>query len=107
MKLAIVLLTLAACAPSTAQAAGDPASGREKSAQCVACHGPEGVASNPTFPHIAGQNATYLEIQLAAFREGKRYHELMTPVAQSLSDRDIADLVAYFSRVGPLPAAAR
>lgn len=79
--------------------------GSAKSLQCVACHGPVGISPNPTFPHLAGQNATYLEIQLENFKSGERYHPLMTPVAQSLSRRDIIELSMYYSEIGPLASA--
>jgi cytochrome c553 len=82
-------------------AAGMFEEGRNKAIQCVACHGADGVAPNPTFPHLAGQNAAYLAIQLERFRSGERYHPLMTPVAQSLSDADIEDLAAYYSELRP------
>jgi cytochrome c553 len=75
--------------------------GQEKAVQCVACHGPSGLALNPMFPHLAGQNAAYLEIQLEQFKTGERYHPLMTPVAQALSDQDIDDLAAYHSALQP------
>jgi cytochrome c553 len=75
--------------------------GHHKAVQCVACHGIEGVAANPTFPHLAGQNAAYLAIQLERFRTGQRYHPLMTPVAQALSDRDIEDLATYYGGLRP------
>lgn len=80
----------------------DPQRGARKSLQCAACHGPVGVTQNPMFPHLAGQNATYLEIQLENFRSGQRYHPLMTPIAESLSAREMRDLAAYFSSIGPL-----
>ena len=40
------------------------------------------------------------------FRNGERYHALMTPVAESLSNEDIQDLAAYFSSIGPLAGAS-
>lgn len=89
------------------EAQQDRQRGQMKSLQCIACHGPSGITQNPMFPHLAGQNASYLEIQLENFRTGERYHPLMTPVAQSLSRQDILDLAAYFSEVGPLAAAAQ
>lgn len=95
-----------AIAAAAAHAADIP-SGRAKSAQCVACHGIAGIAPNPTFPHLAGQNAAYLQIQLERFRVGERYHALMTPIAESLSDEDIADLATFYSSIGPLSAATR
>lgn len=95
----VACLALAAAVQANAQ---DVAEGEAKSADCVACHGVRGVTPNPMFPHLAGQNAAYLELQLEHFRNGKRYHPLMTPIAESLSRQDIRDLAAYFSRVGPL-----
>lgn len=80
--------------------------GQEKSMQCVACHGAAGISTNPMFPHLAGQHAAYLEAQLDRFQTGERYHPLMTPVAQSLSRRDMQELAIYFSRIGPLAANA-
>lgn len=108
VKVAAVTLLVAAAYPGdpAAQLERRTAQGRTKSLQCVACHGPTGISPNPMFPHLAGQNASYLEIQLENFRSGERYHPLMTPIAQSLSRQDVVDLAAYFSRIGPLAAAA-
>lgn len=82
--------------------AQEVAAGRAKSSGCVACHGVAGVSPNPVFPHLAGQNAAYLELQLEHFRSGQRYHPLMTPIAESLSREDVRDLAEYYSRLGPL-----
>ncbi|MBL29125.1 MAG: cytochrome C [Rhodospirillaceae bacterium] len=93
------LLVAATALPSFAAAdppGGDSGRGLEKSMQCVACHGYGGVTDNPTFPNLAGQNAGYLSLQLEHFRSGKRYDPVMSPIAQTLSDDDIADLAAYF-----------
>lgn len=76
-----------------------------KAGQCVACHGMSGISSNPLFPHLAGQQAGYLQRQLEAFRDGERYNPLMTPVARSLSDAEVRALAEHFSRLGPLAAA--
>lgn len=98
---AILVLATAGSATAAPDRVED---GQQKAVQCVACHGTEGVAPNPTFPHLAGQNATYLAIQLQRFRTGERYDPLMTPVAQALSDRDIEDLAAYYSELRPWTA---
>ena len=96
------ILTLAGTGPAAADRVGD---GHRKAVQCIACHGMEGMAPNPTFPHLAGQNAAYLATQLERFRTGERYDPLMTPVAQTLSDQDIEDLAAYYSELRPLTEA--
>lgn len=93
------VLALSWSAGATAQ---ELSAGQAKSADCVACHGVRGVSPNPMFPHLAGQNAAYLELQLEHFRSGKRYHPLMTPIAESLSPADMRDLAQYFSSIGPL-----
>ena len=100
-RLSCLSATLILTGASWAAAADRVEDGHQKAVQCVACHGLDGVTPNPTFPHLAGQNAAYLAIQLEWFRTGERYHPLMTPVAQALSDQDIEDLAAYYSALRP------
>lgn len=76
---------------------GDPAAGKLLSGQCRTCHGSDGLARIPIAPHIAGEPAGYLARQLTDFREGRRSHEMMTVVAASLSDQQIADLTAWYA----------
>ena len=40
--------------------AGDIQAGEAKSASCAGCHGPQGAATIPGYPHLAGQKAGYL-----------------------------------------------
>ncbi len=82
---------------SHALAAGSVEAGQNKSATCVACHGPDGNSVNPEWPSIAGQHASYLATQLTMFRDGARENALMSPQAMNLSDEDIADLAAYYA----------
>jgi cytochrome c553 len=77
--------------------AGDAAAGKSKAATCVACHGAEGVSSNPMWPNLAGQKEMYLVKQMKDFRDGKRNDPVMGPMAKPLSDEDIANLAAYYS----------
>ena len=79
--------------------AGDPAAGRSTAAQCQPCHGLDGWSVRPDAPHIAGQIETYLRAQLESYRSGKREHAVMSIVAASLSDEDIADLAAWYSGI--------
>ncbi|MGB3178538.1 MAG: c-type cytochrome [Albidovulum sp.] len=65
--------------------------------QCRTCHGIDGFAKIPIAPHIGGEPAIYIAAQLAAFRDGTRVHEMMTVVAKSLSDTQIADLSAWYA----------
>lgn len=83
-----------------AEAAGDPAKGKAKSAVCTSCHGAKGKAMISTYPHIAGQNSRYLELSMKAYRDGQRkggQADIMAGMVSSLTDEDIAHLAAYFS----------
>ena len=100
MKLLFVLLLLplsAIAQPSGVQS-------------CAGCHGAqgEGNASNGT-PRIAGQPQAYLERQLAAYADGRRENEIMTPIARQLAPEQRTVLSAYYAelrvRAGkPLPS---
>ena len=100
-KLWIAMMGLAALAVSgNALAGGDAAKGKEKSAICLTCHGPDGNAPiMPEYPRLAGQPDDYLEKALRDYKSGKRKNPLMGPQAQNLSKQDMKDLAAYFSRL--------
>ena len=93
-----------AAAPAQAQPApaGDPAKGREKVQMCQGCHGIEGwrTAFPEVYkvPRIAGQHPAYLVKALQAYRSGERSHPTMKAIAASLSDRDMADIAAYYGQ---------
>ncbi len=76
---------------------GDAAAGAAKAAACAACHGAKGIAVAPTFPNLAGQSATYLYVQLRAFKDGARDNAVMQPLAKALSDQDMRNLAAHFA----------
>lgn len=82
------------------QAQGDPQAGRTKTSMCIGCHEIPGYKSSfPSVyhvPRIIGQNAAYIEAALRAYRDGDRNHPTMTAIAADLTDRDIADLAAYY-----------
>lgn len=70
---------------------------KQKAMVCSACHGENGLSTNPLWPNLAGQKAGYIEKQLKAFRDGSRVDPLMSPVSKMLSDAEIQDLAKYFS----------
>jgi cytochrome c553 len=71
--------------------------GKTKAMACAACHGADGNSSNPVWPSLAGQHASYTEDQLRAFRSGQREDPNMSAMAANLSDEDIADISEYYS----------
>jgi cytochrome c553 len=83
--------------PALAQ---DKGAGRQlASQQCQTCHGIDGIAKIPIAPHLANESAIYLQTQLKAFRSGKREHEMMTIVAEGLTDQQIADVSAWYESI--------
>jgi cytochrome c553 len=76
---------------------GDAVAGASKAATCAACHGAKGIAVAPNFPNLAGQSATYLYVQLRAFRGGARVNPVMQPLAKTLTDHDMRNLAAHFA----------
>ncbi|WP_435628119.1 c-type cytochrome [Candidatus Ferrigenium straubiae] len=84
--------------PVSAAKAGDAGAGKSVAAACAACHGNSGASVNPEWPNLAGQNGDYLVNSLKAFKEGARKNDLMSPMAAGLSDADMRNVAAYFSR---------
>jgi cytochrome c553 len=74
---------------------------------CVACHGEGGNSTNPAVPSLAGQPRQFLSTALYMFREGYRKDPQMTPMAANLSNADMNDLAAYFSKQPAPPARHR
>ena len=135
LAIALLALLAAGCSQQTSDAEGHAAtkstdSGRSSSAglpkgnaqageqlanakregtgqSCIDCHGPEGAAPiDEAYPVLAGQYSDYLAYSLQSYRSGRRENALMVSQAATLSDREIADLAAYFgsrdSRLGQL-----
>ena len=72
---------------------------------CKACHGPQGISRNPTFPNLAGQKAGYLEAQLKAFKAKERKNDFMNPIAAQLNDADIHAFALFWSSLPATPSA--
>ncbi|MDY0745519.1 cytochrome c [Paucibacter sp. R3-3] len=100
MRQSLLLFAAAALAwgglPAQAQ---DAQVGRQKAQACAVCHGPQGIATAPDAPNLAGQPEVYLTAQLRAYRDGTRKHEIMSVMAKPLSDADIANLAAWFASI--------
>lgn len=83
---------------------GNVADGARKNSMCIGCHGiPEYKTAFPVLyrvPFIAGQNEVYLYNALVAYKNGERSHPSMKAISASLSDQDMADLAAYYARLG-------
>ncbi|HJL17613.1 MAG TPA: c-type cytochrome [Sandaracinaceae bacterium LLY-WYZ-13_1] len=74
----------------------------ERIPACAPCHGPSAHRRNDDFPLLAGQDARWIENQLAAFVQGTRggteWLELMEPVtAHDLEPEARAAVAAYYA----------
>ena len=71
---------------------------------CVGCHGIPGYkTAYPEVYHVpklGGQSPAYLVNALKAYRSGERNHPSMRGIAASLSDKDMAELAAYYGGAG-------
>jgi cytochrome c553 len=72
----------------------DTVAGKEE--LCVSCHGKNGLPSDNTVPIIRGQQAEYLKKQLDDYRNGDRESQIMSSIAESLSEDEIAQNATDF-----------
>ena len=95
-------VVLAASAPSALLAAeGDAAAGKGKTSMYAGCHGIGGYKTAfpevYSVPKIGGQHAAYIVKALQEYKSGNRAHPSMQAIAAGLSDKDMADLAAYYA----------
>lgn len=68
---------------------------------CIGCHGIGGYKTAfpevYSVPKLGGQHAAYIVNALQAYKSGERSHPSMRAIAATLSDKDIADLAAYYA----------
>ncbi len=96
-----MLVVVAACAAllitGVAQAGGgDAALGETKAAKCAACHGPKGEGKRKN-PPIAGLDPAAFVKSLHDYKSGVRKNVMMKMATKKLSDKDFADLAAYYA----------
>jgi cytochrome c553 len=97
-----VLALLVSPVPAWSQASvtGDAVAGQRKTQMCAGCHGIDGWRTAfpevYSVPKIGGQHPAYIVKALQAYKSGERNHPSMRAIAASLSDKDMADLAAYY-----------
>ncbi len=68
---------------------------------CSQCHGMKTPAEGAPFPFLAGRDRAYLEMAIKQYRNKVRKSDIMNNIAGSLTDKQIADIAAYYSRLKP------
>jgi cytochrome c553 len=76
---------------------GDPIAGKDKSQLCQGCHGEDGNSVETMVPKLAGQYSKYISKELRNFQAGLRVHQIMSAMAATIDDADLADIAAYFA----------
>jgi cytochrome c553 len=89
---AVLLATTSAAHAADAARAEEIVSGK-----CFICHGAAGESSSPVFPRLAGQNAGYVERQLADYKSGRRRSSTMQPMVEDLAPADMKALGEWFA----------
>jgi cytochrome c553 len=106
---ALAAATASAGAAAQSAPAGDAAAGRQKTQMCAGCHGIAGwrTAYPEVYqvPKIVGQHPAYIVKALQAYKSGERRHQSMRAIAGSLTDKDMADLAAYYGQGATVVAA--
>lgn len=80
--------------------------GRVAEQSCARCHGTNGISATKGVPHLAGQRAAYLDLQLRAYRESPRVQGAMTGIVKYLSDDALVKVAAYYASLDPPRPAA-
>jgi cytochrome c553 len=66
--------------------------------RCDRCHGVDGNSTDPRLPALAAQRLDYLQKVLHAYRTGERKSPQMAAMSDVLSEADVENLAAYYSR---------
>jgi len=87
--------------PETIAAAstGDAFRGMLLARHCDHCHGTEGFSAVASTPNLASMDRLAIWKQLEDFQTYKRQSRPMNAIAESLSPRDVADVVAYYAKL--------
>jgi cytochrome c553 len=80
---------------------GDARKGRILHNDCSGCHGEVGDVDTPEVPNLAGQEPLYVYKQLQDYKSKSRESAMMSEAASTLSDRDMADLAAFYAAQKP------
>ncbi|MBA5761364.1 cytochrome c [Vibrio sp. 404] len=95
----IIVGSILAVAASGYAIAGDSEAGKAKAVTCTACHGANGISPTELYPNLAGQKKGYLVKQIKAFKDGSRKDPTMNAMVAALTDQDIEDISAFYSKL--------
>lgn len=101
-RLLISGLLMLGCAFANSASAAVIFAGKARAeAVCSQCHGIKNPSAEAPFPPLAGRDEAYLQTALKQYRDKTRKSDIMNAIAGSLTDADIANVAAYYSRLKP------
>lgn len=80
---------------------GDPAHGKKLHEDCSGCHGDNGNVDVPDVPNLGGQDPLYIFKQLQDYKAELRASPIMGEAVKPLSEKDMADLAAFYASQKP------
>ncbi|TSA10716.1 MAG: cytochrome c4 [Betaproteobacteria bacterium] len=103
----VLSIALAGCSdkpqPSAKLPQADAAAGKIiADRDCKACHGLDGKGVAPAIPNLAGQRERYLFNSLKEYKDGRRSHAALKNMTNNMSEADLRNLAAHFSRLAPI-----
>lgn len=105
MKRMTLLMLAAVGSMAVAAPKADVAKGKEIANNiCAACHAADGNSGIAMYPKLSAQHAAYIMKQTKDIKDGKRLTGAaasMAPSVAGMSDQDIANVAAYFSKQFP------
>lgn len=67
---------------------------------CTTCHGLDGMRQAPGAAPIGGRDYYELLAAMASFRNGERFHPIMSTLMQAMDEADMAEVAEYFAGKG-------
>lgn len=93
-----ILLFILIAFGTVASAMAETIKAPEKTLLCGACHGSQGISTNPEWPSIAGQHKEYLLKELRDMKEGKTRQALtMSAILAELNDTELQNLAQFYA----------
>ncbi len=106
-RLTLLTLAVAGTAAFAAAPKADIARGKEiATTVCAACHAADGNSGVVMYPKLSAQHPAYIIKETLAIKNHERLtgaSASMAPMVAGLSDQDIANVAAYYSKQYPKP----
>ncbi len=68
---------------------------------CARCHGLNGIGAAENLPHLAGQRALYLYLEILAYKRDNRHDESMRDAVKFLDEEALVQAAAYYASLEP------